>query len=254
MARVAVVTGAFSGLGAAIARRLAADGCTLALVDLKPCDATADAITAAGGTARSFVSDITDPEAAAALGSQIDVALGGCDILVNNAGIYSTLPFDALDHATLRRYFTLNLEAPFLMAKAMVPLMRRKGWGRIVSIVSNSYYHAVPGLTAYIASKAGLIGMTRGMATDLGPDGITVNAVAPGAVVTEKLRETFFEELGREDEEALNGFVAMMTQGQAVKRAGHPLDAAAAVAFLASEEASFISGQTLVVDGGLSRV
>jgi len=247
--RVAVVTGAAGGLGQAYAKRLAADGFRLALVDIKPADETARAITAAGGTGRSYQCDITDEAAVSDLAAAVQAKLGPCAILVNNAGIYEFSPHETLDLAQWRRMMTLNVDAMMLVTQAFIPQMKAIGWGRIINIVSNSCFVPPAGLTAYVASKSASIGFVRSLAGEVGRHGITVNAVAPGPTITETLRAGFDALGDGVFDSAMQGFV----ETQAIKQVGDPEFSAAAVAFFASDEAQFISGQTLVVDGGVAK-
>jgi NAD(P)-dependent dehydrogenase (short-subunit alcohol dehydrogenase family) len=198
--------------------------------------------------------DISDPAKVEALRSHVDAVLGRCDVLLNNAGFYSMVPLDSLSFETWRRYMSVNLDAAFLMSKAFAPLMRRLHHGRIISMASNSFYSNVPGMIAYMATKGGLIGMTRGLASELGGEGITANLVAPGPILTDQLKAMLPRESGVTLDTAVSGFFSQITATQAVKRTGLPTDVADVVSFLASEASSFISGQTIVVDGGCVRL
>jgi NAD(P)-dependent dehydrogenase (short-subunit alcohol dehydrogenase family) len=245
--KVAVVTGAAGGLGAAYAKRLAADGFRVAVVDIKAATAVVDAIVSAGGDARAYVCNITDQAQIAELASRIDTELGGADVLVNNAGIYEFSPHETATLALWRKMMALNVDGMFMMVQAFVPGMKAKGWGRIINVASNSCFLPPPGLTAYVASKMAVIGYVQTLAGELGQYGITVNAVAPGPTVTEQLRSGF------PDQASFDLFLDSILQTQAIKQVSVPDFSAPTVAFFASDEAGFITGQTLVVDGGAAK-
>jgi NAD(P)-dependent dehydrogenase (short-subunit alcohol dehydrogenase family) len=232
---------------------LAEAGLDVAVADMADASETVAAIRVLGRQAFAFGCDLTDPDRVAVMADEVNAKLGRCDVLFNNAGVYGFAPLDTLSFAEWRRYMSINVDAAFLTALAFAPGMKARGWGRIINMASDSYSLYVQNLTPYIASKGAVIGLTRGLASDLGDHGITVNAVAPGPTETSKLRSSFFEQTGTTDEAALQGFLSAIAQNQAIKRAGRPIDVAGAVVFLASEAAGFITGQTLVIDGGGAR-
>jgi NAD(P)-dependent dehydrogenase (short-subunit alcohol dehydrogenase family) len=252
--RVALVTGGAGGIGAACAARLARDGFDIVVADVKPASGVEKLIREAGRRCEYVCSDITDPGKVEALRAHVDAVFGRCDVLLNNAGFYSMVPLDTLSYETWRRYMSVNLDAAFLMSKAFAPLMRRLHHGRIISMASNSFYSNVPGMIAYMATKGGLIGMTRGLASELGGEGITANLVAPGPILTDQLKAMLPHESGVTLDAAVSGFFSQIVATQAVKRKGLPTDVADVVSFLASEASGFISGQTIVVDGGCVRL
>ena len=169
---------------------------------------------------------------------------GRCDILINNVGIYPNEPFEAVDFAKWRRVMAINLDSMFLTAKAFAPGMVERGWGRIVNMASNTFNTSVTGYSHYIASKGGVIGFTRALANDLADKGITVNAIAPSLVRTHGTEVTN----PRSDER-----FAAVSAMQAIKRTQMPEDLTGALSFLVSDDAAFMTGQTLYVDGGWVR-
>jgi NAD(P)-dependent dehydrogenase (short-subunit alcohol dehydrogenase family) len=239
--QTALVTGAARGLGYATAERLAAEGARVALFDLD-----AEALTAAaarlvegGAAATAHEVDVSDEGSVRAAVADVLAADGRIDILVNNAGIYPHYPFEELTYADWRRVLSINLDGVFLCAHAVYPAMRERGYGRIVNVSSATFFIGYPGLSAYIASKGGIIGFTRALASEAGPHGITVNAVAPGLIATEGV-------LGGEEA----GLFDEIVPEQSVRRRGEPGDIAECVAYLAGPEAGFVNGQTFNVDGG----
>jgi len=242
--KTAIVTGGAAGLGAAYAARLAKDGFRIAIADINPADAVVAAIAAAGGAARAYRCDLRDPEQISATVAAIEDDFGGADVLVNNAGIYDFTPHETVDFDLWRRMMTINLDGMFLMTQAVIPGMKAKGWGRVINIASNSCFIPPAGLSAYVASKSASIGYVRSLAGELGQYGITVNAVAPGPTVTGTTRAAF------PDEESFMGFMQSFVKDQAIKQISYPDHSAPVVSFFASEEAGFVTGQTLVVDGG----
>lgn len=240
--RVAVVTGGANGIGRAFAQRLAAEGAAVAVVDLEPAADTLAMLS--GADAAAFAGDVTSEDDVARLSGEIGERLGRCDILVNNVGIYPNEPFEAVTFAKWRRVMTVNLDSMFLMAKAFVPGMADGGWGRIVNMASNTFNTSVTGYSHYIASKGGAIGFTRALASDLADRGITVNAIAPSLVRTHGTEVTN----PRSDDR-----FAAVSSMQAIKRTQMPGDLAGTLSFLASDDAAFVTGQTLYVDGGWVR-
>lgn len=247
--KVAVISGAASGLGEAFAMRLADDGVHIVAVDLKPADKAIAHAKAAGRDALSVRCDITAPEQVEALAKQVQERFGRCDILVNNAGIYPMQYFDQISFADWRRVMAVNLDAMFLLAKAFVPGMQQRRWGRVVNVASNTFGLVVEGLVHYVASKAGVIGFTRALATEMGPYGITVNAICPS--LTRTPGTLSFNQLP--GEMTSQQFFEAIASLQAIKRIEEPPDLVGAVSFLTSDDCAFITGQTLYVDGGLVR-
>jgi NAD(P)-dependent dehydrogenase (short-subunit alcohol dehydrogenase family) len=235
------VTGAAQGLGYAAAARLAADGASVALLDRdgERLGAAADALSAQGLTVLPHTVDLTDEEGIGAAVAAVLSTEGRIDVLVNNVGIYPHRPFEELTYAAWRHVFAVNLDSVFLCTHAVYPAMRERGYGRIVNVSSSTFFIGYPGLAAYIASKGGIIGFTRALASEAGPHGITVNAVTPGLIATEGV-------LGGEEA----GLFDEIVPQQALPRRGEPEDIAECIAYLASPAAGFITGQTINVDGG----
>ena len=239
--RVAVVSGAAQGIGKAVAERLASEGATVACVDIHAEGAAATA-KALGGRAFAVTCDIGEPPAVAKLFRTVGERAGKLDVLVNAAAIVPFVAWDQLDFEEWRRIMRVNLDGLFLMCRAGSDMMRKHGYGRIVNISSNSIFAGTPNMAHYVASKGGVLTLSRALATELGAHRITVNAVCPGLTDTEGVQKTPHKEAF--------GFVEML---QAIKGHGKPSDIVPAIAFLASEEAHWITGQALNVDAGMVR-
>jgi len=237
--RSAIVTGGGSGIGLAISERLAADGIAVGVLDLNgdAADEAAAKITAAGGTAIGLEADVTDRPSIDAAVAAITEAHGAPTILVNNAGLDGFSPFLDITLEQWNRIFEVNLTGTFHCCQAVVPAMLEAGWGRIVNISSSSAQTGSAKMAHYVASKGGVIGLTKALAMEYVAKGITVNHVPPGFIDTPLTRQTLGD---------VQAVAAMMP----MKRAGTPEDVAHAVAFLASEEAGYVTGQTLSPNGG----
>jgi pyridoxal 4-dehydrogenase len=240
--RTALVTGAAQGIGKAIAARLAADGATVVVSDINA-EGAAAAAASIGHGAFAIAADISDPDAVAALFAQIDDRTGGVDVLVNNASIVPFVPWDDVDLAHWRKIIDVNLTGTFIVTRAATDQMRaKKKAGRVISIASNTFFAGTPNMAAYVAAKGGVIGFTRALATELGQHGITANAVTPGLIESENVKTS--------PHNGAFGFVEML---QAVKGKGQPEHIADVVSFLASDDARWMTGQTINVDAGMVR-
>lgn len=239
--RSALVTGAASGIGQAIAQALARQGAAVCIVDRNgpAAEAAAQALRDGGAQAEALVLDLADSAALQAALAERLARQGPVDILINNAGVVSTQPVDAVSLALWHSTLAVNLTAPMLLTQAVLPGMRAKGWGRIVNVSSISGVRAGTGRLAYGSSKAALIAMTGQFAIEVAEQGITVNAIAPGFVDTPMIR-------------TLHGSSQANTYLDVcpMHRFCSPEEVSNAALFLASEQASFITGQTLGVDGG----
>jgi 3-oxoacyl-[acyl-carrier protein] reductase len=244
--RVAVVTGSAHGIGKAYAQRLGEEGAKVVIADLDAAAAkeVAAELSAAGTPALGLALDIADLASTENLGRQVAETFGGADILINNAAMFSRVPmsrvpFEQIDPAEWDRMMAVNLRGVWLVCRALVPHMRKKGYGKIVNISSSTVWERTPTRIHYVASKAGVIGFTRTLAAELGPDNITVNCVAPGSTLSEE----------NPDEQTV-AFRTLAAASRTLPRLQKPEDLVGAIAFFASPDSDFITGQTLVVDGG----
>jgi NAD(P)-dependent dehydrogenase (short-subunit alcohol dehydrogenase family) len=247
--KVAVITGAGKGIGQAFAKRLAEDGVDIAIADIEPGNETVTLVEQAGRQALACRCDVASEQSVAALKDSVEKKFGRCDILVNCAGIYPQQAFEQMKFEDWRRILSINLDSVFLVSAAFVPGMKQRGWGRIVNMASSTLGSVVTGFVHYMSSKAGIVGFTRALASELGPHGITVNAISPGltrspGTLARKPRAGM---TSMDDE---FNFAASM---QAIKRVEVPEDLVGTLSYLTSDDAAFITGQTLNVDGGRVR-
>jgi len=246
MQRVAVVTGAASGMGLAIARRLAAAGDRVALLDLRAQEAlrAAEQLRETGAQAMGVAADVTDRGAVDAALGKVRAELGPVAIMVTAAGVDAFERFGEITPASWERVVGVNLTGTFHCLQAAVPDMLEAGWGRMVTISSSSAQSGAPRMAHYVAAKAGVVGLTRALALELARKGITVNVVTPGMIDTPMLRRA-----------ATGGDIGALEKTVAravpVGRAGTPEEVAATCGFLCSDEAAFITGQVIGVNGGM---
>ena len=241
--RIAIVTGGASGIGAAISQRLAAGGAAVAIFDRNGDGAKdmAASIEATGGTAVGVRVDVTDRSNVDAGREEVRTRLGRPSILVNNAGMSPPGPFLEITAEMWSEVLPVNLTGTFHCCQAILPDMLEEGWGRIVTISSSSVHSGSRGLSSYVSAKSGVVGLTKCLALEFAPHGITVNTIPPGFIDTPMLRQTM-----------QSGFFSLEQQiaNTPVRRIGQPEDVAAACAFLVSEEAGYITGQIIGVNGG----
>ena len=242
--RTVIITGAAQGIGAAYAKALAAEGARISVCDMQDPRDTVRAIEEAGGAAMGWVCDVTDPQAVARLVQQTAERYGSVDGLVNNAAIFATMRprrFEEFDGAEFDKILQVNVRGTFECIKAVLPQMRRQRYGKIVNIASGTVFKGTPMLLPYVSSKGAVIALTRAVAREVGNDGIRVNCLAPGLTLSEGL-------LGNKDypQEAITGAPGTRCIG----RDQVPEDLTGTVGFLLSAESDFMTGQTLLVDGG----
>ena len=242
--KVAIVTGAATGLGKAIAERYAAEGASVVAVDVNDAEAVVAAIQGAGGAAISLKVDVASTEDVERMAAETLARFGQIDILVNNAAVSASLKqqaFETIDLQEWRRVMEVNVLGVFLCIRAVAPNMRERRAGSIINIGSGTAVKGLPRLTHYVASKAAVHTMTRSLARELGSDNITVNAIAPGYVLTEgNLGNAEFLEAQRE----------MAIRTRSIPRDEYAEDLTGAAVFLAGDDSRFITGQILSVDGG----
>ena len=240
--RTAVVTGGSTGIGQETARRLAAEGADIAVADIDPADETRDLVAETGRRFFSDKVDVSDEDAIHGFAARVRREFGAVDILVNNAAVVLLADFDHVTFDEWRRTFAVNVDGPFLAAKAFLTDLKESGAGRIINITSASYWTPPPPFVSYVSAKGALNGFTSVLAANLAAHDITVNGVAASLVRTataaEKTSEVFFEQTVRR---------------QNIKRVQLPADVSGVVAFLASDDAAFITGQIVVADGGGTR-
>lgn len=243
--RVAVVTGGASGIGLAIAERLAADGHPVAVFDRdgEGAAAVVAKLAASGARAVGVKVDVTDRSAIASGVERVHEELGQLAVLVNSAGLDGFDPFLKISPESWDRIVAVNLTGTFNMCQAALPDMVAAGWGRIVNISSSSTHSGQPYMAHYVSAKSGVNGLTKSLALEFGPKGITINAIPPGFIDTPMLRAA-------EAKGLLGGVVEEHAERTPVRRAGLPEDIAAACAFLVRDEAGYITGQLIGVNGG----
>jgi len=244
--QVAVITGGAQGIGFATAQLFAREGATLALIDIngEKVDAAAAHLAGSGADTRACTADLSKEEDVDRAFAQILDAFGHIDVLVNLASIY---PFISLEETSLQDWHEIlaaNLDSTFLCCRTVLPHMKDRRYGRIVNTSSGTVVIGIGGLSAYVATKSAVIGFTRSIAREAGEHGITANVIMPGLIATDHVLTMFDDEL------ATNVFFDETIAQQCIKRRGQPEDIAHGIAYLASREASFVTGETLYVGGG----
>jgi 3-oxoacyl-[acyl-carrier protein] reductase len=240
--RVALVTGAGGGLGEGICFALASAGAAVAAVDVarEKAERVAEGLTRTGARCVALETDVSDRSSVQKTVERVADELGGADILINNAAVYPRRAWTEIQEEEWDRVMAVNLKGYFLCARAVYPHMKSKGRGNIVNVASITFFIGWTLLMDYVASKGGIVGFTRTLAREVGPDNINVNAIAPGAFPTDA-------EKIHPDQEGYNRWVL---EQQSIKRRGTPEDIGNLVAFLSSDASSFITGQTIEIDGG----
>jgi 3-oxoacyl-[acyl-carrier protein] reductase len=244
--RVAIVTGGGHGIGKAYATRLAAEGAKVVIAELdgKAASALAAELTAAGHEALAMQTDVANEASVNHMAAETIAKFGRIDVLVNNAAIFATVPmsrspFDQITIDEWDRMMSVNVKGTWLASRAVVPQMRKQAYGKIINVSSGTALKGSPSRIHYVTSKAGILGFTKTLANEVGKDGICVNCVAPGSTLSEE----------NPDEDILK-MRAQAANARALKRVQTPEDLTGAVVFFASADSDFITGQTLVVDGG----
>jgi len=238
--KVAVVTGAAQGIGRALADGLAAEGARIVVADLRGAEEAAASYPDGVG----LTVDVADEDDVARLVSETVERCGGLDVLVNNAGLYASLEMRSFTEIPLeewRRVMDVNVASMFLTCRAVVPVLRERGGGAIVNISSGTPFRGVPFLLHYVTSKGAIVAFTRALAKELGKDGIRVNCVAPGFTLSEGVKE---------HPEVLEALRDVSVAARTIQRDQEPEDVVGAVTYLAGPSASFVTGQTIVIDGG----
>jgi len=239
--KVALVTGAGQGLGQAFAARLAQDGAKVVIVAHRnPPTETVKLVEAAGAEHLVHHADVSSADDIASLAEAVESSFGGVDVLVNNAGVYPMQPFLEMEYSQWREMFDVNTDSIFHLCRAFVPGMVERRWGRVINVSSTSFMEGMANYTHYNAAKAAIVGFSRSLAIEVGPFDVTVNTLAPGLVRTPTT------DSGPQADGMFEGFL----DEQCIKRTEEPKDLAGAVSWLASGDAEFITGQTIVVDGG----
>lgn len=242
--RVAIITGAAQGIGAAYARAMAEEGANIVIADILDGSSVAETINKNGGAAISIDVNVSDEISTKAMADAAFEKFGRIDILVNNAAIYASLalqPFTNIDPAEWDKVMAVNVKGPFLCARAVLPYMRANKYGRIINISSGTPFKGTPNLMHYVTSKGAVLALTRALAREVGEDGVCVNTLAPGLVLSEGVIHN------TDLREKLTGPVLA---SRAIKRDQLPEDLIKPLLFLASDDCAFITGETVVVDGG----
>ena len=245
--KTAIVTGAARGIGKAIALRLAADGAAIVIADVIDTAPAVSEVIKAGGRAIGVRTDVSSETDVATLVLRATEAFKCIDILVNNAAMTAApRPFEKLPIEEWRRMMDVNAMGPFLCARAVIAGMRKRKHGRIINIASDTFHGGVPYMLHYVSSKGAMIAFTRALSREVGKDGITVNAIAPGFTLSERIAA---------QKERVEGFRKEVTAKQlAIPRDEMPVDLVGAASFLAGDDSAFMTGQTMIVDGGLVMV
>lgn len=242
--KVAIITGAARGLGRTYALRLAAEGAKIVVADILDGHETVDTLIAKGGEALYTKTDVTSEESTQEMARRVIDRFGSIDILVNNAALFADLvkkPFWEIPAQEWDKVMAVNLKGPFLCAKAVYPQMKKQGKGKIINVSSGTFYKGLPHFLHYVVSKGGNVALTRSMAREVGDAGINVNTIAPGYTETEILQEN-----PQDSAEVIK----MIIGTRCIKRSETPEDLTGTIVFLSSDDSDFITGQTIIVDGG----
>lgn len=240
--KVVIITGAAIGNGRAFCERLAEEGAHVVIADIVDAADLCKSINDAGGKAQSHIVDVTNADSVKKMVAEVVGSLGRIDILVHNVGYYQEEPFELTSLDDWRRMMVLNLDTLFITTQAIIPYMKKNGFGRIITMSSDTVWLGTPYLVHYVTAKMGIIGFTRSLASEMGKYGITVNCITVGLTATQRPTDSAFS----------SSILEHMLNSQAVRRADEPEDIANVVAFLSLPASGIITGQTINVDGGIA--